>query len=170
MKLCACDLGPLRSAFAPDKIVCRRCGHFTPHGQPANPDRVRAMAAEIRSLAAELAKQWPYVHDLAHDSTRRVQNGHASGPSDPTGSQATDPTRLYVGDRAAVISRLLERALWALRNADEAVGDCLLAAEAPGPAEHVQAPFHDPASLFPGRPDLADAHAAKARRNERGEL
>lgn len=170
MKLCSCELGPLRSPFAADKIVCRRCGHFTPHGQPANPDRLRGHVAEIRSLAAELAGQWPYVHDLAHGPTRRAQNGRASGPSDPTGTQATDQTRLYVAVRAAVISRLLERALWALRNADEAIGDCLLAAETAGPAEHVQAPFHDPATLFPGRPDLAEAHAAKARRAARGEL
>jgi hypothetical protein len=170
MRLCQCS-APLRSTAALDRLRCLRCGHWTPHGWLTTVDRATALTNEIISLATKIGEDYGWVHDLAHDPTRR---GHGNGRS----SDVADPTlalilmherRPYVAAYATIASRLIERAAVAARNADEAVGEALLAAELPGPADHTLAPFHDPTSLYPGRPDLAEAHAAKARRRGRGE-
>lgn len=168
MKLCACP-APLRSTAELERLRCLRCAGWTPHGRLPAPDHAAQLAREAASLATKIADDYAWVHSVAHQPTRRPQNGRSAERSDPTGNQATDPARLTSRTYGLVTARLLERAVKALRSADEAVGDALLAAEPPGPKDHTPAPFHDPTSLYPGRPDLAAAHAAKTRREGRGE-
>jgi hypothetical protein len=169
MKLCSCP-GPLRSTSELERLRCLRCQGWSPHGRLVSVDRAAIQTGEVISLATKISEDFGWVHSLAHDPGRRGHsNGRVADVSDPTGQAATNKQRLVVAAYAAIASRLVERALGALRNADEAIGDALLAAELPGPVDHTPAPFHDPASLFPGRPDLADAHAARARRRARGE-
>ena len=170
-----CPAGPLRDTAAPNQLRCHRCGGWTPHGGLPSPERVTILVAEAISLLTELAlapkQNYRWAHGVAFDPTRRSNGGGArTGHGDPTGARVADPRRAMVRDAAIVAARLLERAVRDLRNADDAIGQALFAAEPPGPADHVQAPFHDPASLFPGRPDLEDSHAAQGRRWGRGEL
>lgn len=167
MRLCHCA-APLRCTTVLDRTRCLRCAGWTAHGRILHPDRTAVLAGEARSLLAKLADDYPYVHDLAHDPTRRPQNGRAAGVSDPTGRAVADTTRQTIRALTVISDRLLERAVRDLRNIDEAIGDALLAAEPPGPVDHTPAPFHD--TIPANRPDLEDAHAARHRRQGRGEL
>lgn len=166
-----CPAGPLRSTTTPDQFRCFRCGGWTPHGGLPSIERVAIVARETASITARLAEDYAWAHSVSFAPTRRGpgSNGRGLPHGDPTGNSVADTRRAAVRDRALLAARLLERALRDLRAADEAIGDALLAAEPPGPVDHTKAPFHDPASLFPGRPDLAEAHAARARRRARGE-
>lgn len=170
MKLCGCP-SPLRSTAILERLRCLRCAGWTPHGRFLNVDRSVIYTNELISLATKIGDDYGWVHDLAHDPTRRGHgNGRSSDVADPTLQLIlTNERRPYIAAYTTIASRLVERAVQALRSADEAIGDALLAAELPGPADHTPAPFHDPSSLYPGRPDLADAHAAKDRRRARGE-
>lgn len=169
-----CPVGPLHDTAIRDPLHCARCEGWTPQGNLPSIDRVTILAREITSLVDRLADDYAWAHSVAFAPTR---NGHVAGAgsngrathSDPAGNAASDPRRAAVRGYAAIAARLTEQAIRALRLADEAIGDALLAAEPPGPKDHTKAPFHDPATLFPGRPDLAEAHAALARRHARGE-
>ena len=181
MKLCVCP-APLRATAELDRLRCLRCGHWTPHGGLPSTERVTILVREATSLAGQLATDYAWAHSVAFDPARRGGGRNAKGVhADPTGSVAADDRRhapghpleghpvgrLAVRDYTAVAARLLERAVRALRAADEAIGEALLAAEPPGPVDHTPAPYHD--SIPANRPDLADAHAARARRHTRGE-
>lgn len=176
MKLCVCP-APLRATAELDRLRCLRCGQWTSHGGLPSPERVAILVREATSLAGQLATDYAWAHSIAFDPARRggTRNGKGSH-ADPTGSVAADDRRLDDGrpvgrlavrDYTAVAARLLERAVRALRAADEAIGEALLAAEPPGSRDHTPAPYHD--SIPADRPDLADAHAARARRHTRGE-
>ena len=183
MRLCGC-LRPLRATQQPERLRCGSCGHWTAHGRPPTVERVAALTREVTSLAGQLATDYAWAHSITYDPTRRGGpttngwGGSRGSHNDPTGTIVADdhrhpdghPTgRLAVADYTIIAARLLERALRALRDADEAAGEALLAAETPGPSDHVRAPYHDPATLFPSRPDLAEAYAARDRRHSRGE-
>lgn len=170
MKLCQCP-APLRSTTTPEHLRCLRCAGWTPHGRLSNVEHIITVTSEAISLVQKLAEDYGWVHDLAYDPTRRGHgNGRTSDVADPTLALVlAGERRPMIAAYATIASRLTERALVALRNADEAIGDALYCAEPPGPADHTPAPFHDPHSLYPGRPDLEAAHAAQNRRRTRGE-
>jgi hypothetical protein len=166
----SCPTGPLRHGDTPDPLRCARCGGWTPHGALPSIERVAILAREVASLTARLADDYAWAHGISFaPNGRSGAGGRRGGHSDPTGGVIADETRITVRAYTAIAARLLETAVRALRSADEAIGDALLAAEPPGPKDHTPAPYHDPATLFPGRPDLADAHAARDRRHTRGE-
>lgn len=165
-----CAAGPLRLGDRPDPLRCSRCGGWTPHRSLPAVDRVSLLAGEAASLAAKLAADYAWAHSIGLAPGRRQEpGGRSGGHSDTTGGVIADDTHIIVRAYATIAARLLEQAVRALRSADEAIGDALLAAEPPGPADHTPAPFHDPATLYPGRPDLEAAHAAQDRRIARGE-
>jgi hypothetical protein len=124
--------------------------------------RLHLACREAHSLLNQLEQ------DLAWDiaPARGDSLGIRGGVSNPTLAAAVDTRGASVRRWRVLAARRLERAIAELRLADEATGAALLAAET-RPPDHVRAPFHD---TFPeGRPDLEDAHAAKARRTGRGE-
>jgi hypothetical protein len=168
MRLCACT-APLRSTAILDRTRCLRCAGWTAHGRMTDPDRVKLLAGDARSLLARLADDYPYAFDLAHSPTRRPQNGRSGSRPDPTGNAVADECRARIRTYTLIVDRLLERVVRDIRSADEASGDALLAAEGPGPAEHTKAAFHDSSPRLIGRPDLDDAYAAQDRRRARGE-
>lgn len=72
---------------------------------------------------------------------------------------------------AGMAAQWVKTAVSNLVLADEAAGLALLKTDPHrGLAEHVPAPYHDPATLRTGRPDLAAALDAQHRRRGRGEL
>lgn len=165
-----CATGPLRHSEHPDPLRCARCNGWTPHGSLPSIERVAILSREVASLTARLTDDYAWAHGIAFAPGSYGGNGgRRHGHSDPTGGVIADTTRVIVRAYTAIAARLLETSVRALRSADEAIGDALLAVEPPGPKDHTPAPYHDPATLFPGRPDLADAHAAMARRQARGE-
>lgn len=168
MRLCACA-APLRSTAMLDRTRCLRCAGWTAHGRMIDPARVKLLTGDIRSILARLCDDYPFVHDLAHHPTRRPQNGRSGMVGDPTGNSVADPSRAAIRAYTLIVDRLLERIVRDVRAADEACGDALYAAEAPGPREHVKAAFHDSSPRLIGRPDLDDAYAAQDRRRARGE-
>jgi hypothetical protein len=168
--LSPCAAGPLLPGDNPELLRCARCSGWTPHGGLPSIERVAILTREITSLTTRLADDYAWAHGIAFapgsgNGAGRRRGGH----SDPTGGVIADQTRITVRAYTAIAARLLEGAVRSLRNADEAIGDALYAAEPPGPKDHTPAPFHDPATLYPGRPDLAEAHAAQDRRHIRGE-
>jgi hypothetical protein len=177
MNLCDCPRGPTRNA-APKLLHCLRCAGWAPQGGLPSRERVDILAREAQSLLAKLAEDYAWARSISF-APQKPGNGQAPAHdddegdpidyADPVGNVVANGRRLVVRAYSTVAARLLERVVHDLRLADEAIGDALLAAEPPGPADHTPAPYHDPATLFPGRPDLADAHAAKARRHTRGE-
>lgn len=165
-----CTPGPLRLGDNPDPLRCARCGGWTPHGELPSRERVTILAREVAGFAARLADDYAWAHGISFaPGGSNGSGGRRQGHSDPTGGVVADQTRILVRFYAAIAARLLETAVRALGSADEAIGDALFTAEPPGPKDHTPAPYHDPATLFPGRPDLAEAHAAKDRRHTRGE-
>lgn len=166
-----CAAGPLRSSEQGDPLRCFRCGGWTPHGGLPSHKRITILAREVSGITGRLAEDYAWAHGIAFAPTARsgAGGGRRKGHSDPTLGVIADDRRIMVRSYAAIAARLLEQAVRALRLADEAAGEALLAAEPPGPADHTPAPFHDPATLYPGRPDLEQAHAAQARRHGRGE-
>lgn len=169
MRLCQCPR-PLRATSSLERLRCLRCAGWTPHGRVPTVERTIAQTGELVSFAAKIGEDYGWVHDLAHDPTRRGHgNGRSTDVANPTLEVLMHERRPLIVAYATVAGRLLERSLITLRQADEAIGDALYCAERPGPADHTPAPFHDPASLFPGRPDLAEAHAAQDRRRARGD-
>lgn len=163
-----CASGPLRLGNQPDPLRCARCGGWTPHGGLPSHERVAILAREVASLAAQFAEDYAWAHSVAFDPTRRPTAGNGrGGHSDPTGSAVTDKRRLMIRAYTAIAARLLEAAVRAMRSADDAIGSALLAAEPPGPKDHTPAPYHD--TIPQNRPDLVEAHAARARRFTRGE-
>jgi hypothetical protein len=169
MRLCQCA-APLRSTAQPDPLRCFACGAWTPHGALPTTQRISLLTSEVASLAAELDAAYAWSHSIGLTGTPLCDGSQTRGRhSDPTGNAIADPARSTIRAYAIIAARLVEQAVRALRSADEAIGEALLAAEPPGPVDHTPAPFHDPATLFPGRPDLADAHSAKDGRHARGE-
>lgn len=161
-----CPSGPFRSV---DPFRCLRCGGWLGHGRLLDPTHHRFLTGEAVSVLKQLADDYPYVHDLAHNPTRRPQNGRSGVAGDPTGNAVADPGRGRIHIYALIVDRLMERIVRDLRHADEACGDALYAAELPGPKEHTKAAFHDSSPRLIGRPDLDDAYAAQDRRRARGE-
>ena len=165
-----CAAGPLHPDDNTDPHHCARCSGWTPHGGLPSTERVAILAREITSLTNRLADDYAWAHGIAFaPASGNGTGGRRGGHSDPTGGVIANQTRITVRAYTAIAARLLEGAVRSLRNADEAIGDALYAAEPPGPKDHTPAPFHDPATLYPGRPDLAEAHAARDRRRARGE-
>lgn len=162
-----CPTGPLRDTEQLEPFRCHRCGGWTPHGALPSIERANILARETASLVAKLAEDYAWAHSVAFAPTRRGSNGRAPGHSDPTGNGTANTKRQIVKDYTTIAARLLERAVRALRSADEAIGDALFAAEPPGPVDHTPAPYHEP--IPANRPDLEDAHAAQHRRQARGE-
>jgi hypothetical protein len=160
--LCRCPR-PVRNTGHPDRrLECIRCGGVTPHGRDIPRDELRKT---IRDAISRLTK---LEEDLSWDlATARAGGIRGSGPSDPTGTLAADPRDGDVRAWRLITCRRLERALAWVVLADDAAGEMCLAAET-RPPDHVKAPYHD-SIVFEGRPDLAEAHAAKARRARRGE-
>lgn len=159
-----CPDGPFRST---NPFRCLRCGGWLEHGRLLEPAHLRALTGEAASFLKQLTDDYPYVHDLAHNPTRRPQNGRSGVVGDPTGNDAADPSRARVRVYALIVGRLVEAAVRDLGHADDACGEALYAAEPPGPAGHVKAPFHD--TIPDGRTDLVEAHEAQDRRRARGE-
>lgn len=163
-----CATGPLRLGNNLDPLRCARCGGWTPHGALPSRERVAILARETASLTNKLADDYAWAHGIAFaPNTTNGTGGRRRGHSDPTGGLITDDTRITVRAYTAIAARLLEQATRAMRHADEAIGDALLAAEPPGPKDHTKAPYHD--TIPDNRPDLAEAHAARNRRLARGE-
>ena len=162
-----CPDGPFRST---DPFRCLRCGGWLDHGQLLDPVQFKFRVVEASSFLGQLADDYPFVHDLAHHPTRRPQNGRSGVVGDPTGNSVCDPRREQIRAYSLIVGRLVEQAVRSLRQADEACGDALYAAEPPGPREHVKAAWHDSSPRLIGRPDLDDAYAAQDRRRERGEV
>lgn len=160
-----CPSGPARST---NPFRCFRCGGWLGHGWLLAPPAVKLLASDAASLLDRLVVDYPFVHDLAHNPTRRAQNGRSGAVGDPTGNNVADPRRARIHAYSLIVDRLVERAVRDLRYADEAAGDALYAAEPPGPQDHTKAPFHD--AIPANRPDLADAHDARDRRRDRGEV
>lgn len=166
MKLCGCP-APLRSTASLERLRCLRCSGWTPHGRLASVDRSIVQTNELASLATKIGEDYGWVHSLAHDPARRGHgNGRAVGVSDPTGQAAANEQRIAMTAYATIAARLTDRALKALRAADEAIGDALLAAESRGPADHTKAAYHDTGGLRYPDPNI---YAAQARRHSRGE-
>jgi len=161
-----CPSGPWRST---NPFRCFRCGGWLGHGRLLQPPDLKLLAGDARSLLGRLIDDYPYVHDLAHNPTRRPQNGRSGVVGDPTGNHVVDPRRARIHTYSLIVGRLVERAVKDLRHADDAAGDALYTAEAPGPADHTKAPFHDSSPRLIGRPDLDEAYAAQDRRRARGE-
>lgn len=162
-----CPRGPTRATEEADPLRCFACGGWTPHGNLPSIDRVSLLAREVASIVERLADDYPCGHSVSFAPTR---NGHGGGNgstrSDPTGNAVADPRRATVQGYTAVAARLLERAVHALRSADEAIGEAVLAAEPPGRAGHTKAAYHDTAGLRYPEPEV---YAAQARRHARGE-
>jgi hypothetical protein len=124
--------------------------------------RLQLACREAHSLLNQLEQ------DLAWDVAPAKSEGLGirGGVSNPTLAAVVDTRGASVRRWRVLAARRLERAIAELRLADEATGAACLAAET-RPPDHVRAPYND---TFPdGRPDLEDAHAAKARRTGRGE-
>jgi hypothetical protein len=137
------------------------------HGRLLEPAHLKVLVGDAVSFLTQLADDYPYVHDLAHNPTSRPQNGRSSAVADPTGNQVADAGRARIHVYALVVDRLIEGAVRDLRHADEAAGDALYAAEPHGPKDHTRAPYHD--TIPDNRPDLDEAYAAQDRRRARGE-
>lgn len=175
MKLCVCP-APLRNTAELDRLRCLRCSGWTPHGGLPSTERVAILIREATSLAAQLATDYAWAHSVAFDPARRGGGRSSKGVhSDPTGSVAADDRRLDDGrpvgrlavrEYTAVAARLLERAVRALRAADEAVGEALLAAEPPGPTDHTKAAWHDNGRLRYPDPAVYEAQASRRVRGE----
>lgn len=161
-----CPAGPFRSV---DPFRCLRCGGWLGHGRLLDPAHFRFLTGEATSLLKQLAGDYPFVHDLAYNPTRRPQNGRSGIVGDPTANSVVDPRRARIEVYTVIVGRLVEDATRKLRRADEACGDALYTAEPPGPKEHTKAAFHDSSPRLIGRPDLDDAYAAQDRREARGE-
>ncbi|MGH9002509.1 MAG: hypothetical protein ACRDYV_05210, partial [Acidimicrobiia bacterium] len=163
--LCRCPGGPLRNTAHPDRrLWCSACLGATPYGRPIPRDQLHKTVRDATSRLAKLEE------DLSWDiGTARAGGLGAigrSGTSDPTGDLVTDPRDAAVRAWRLVAYRRLERALAWLLLADEAAGAMCYAAET-RPPDHVQAPYFD---TFPtGRPDLEEAHTARANRATRGD-
>lgn len=170
MRLCRCDPGPVHDR---GELRCKTCGEWAAHGQPLEPWRIGRLSGEVRSLTGRIGTDLRYAVEVAYGlASTGASNGvrSAPGPSDPTSSRVLG-RRAVVADWASLSSRLAERALVYLRLADEAAGMALFVAEPDrGGTDHVKAAWHDPAALYSGRPDLAEAHEAQQRRRKRGEL
>lgn len=178
MRLCVCT-APLRDPDGAERLRCARCSGWAADGGLPSPERVAILVREATSLAAQLAVDYRWAHSVAFDPARRDSAGGGNGRGrhgDPTGNVVADDRRtkegrpvgrLAVRNSTAVAARLLERVVRDLRSADEAIGEALLAAEPPGPRDHVRAPYHD--TIPANRPDLEDAHDARRRRHARGE-
>lgn len=163
-----CAAGPLRLGGNPDPLRCARCAGWTPHGGLPSIERVAILAREVVSLTGKLADDYAWAHGISFAPKTNIgTNGRRHGHSDTTGSIVTERTQIIVRAYTAIAARLLEHAVRGLRSADEAIGDALLAAEPPGPKDHTPAPYHD--TIPQNRPDLVEAHAARARRFARGE-
>lgn len=168
MTLCACAT-PVRSLARRDRLRCYRCGGWTAYGRPHNAERAQLAAGQITSLAARTSTDLAWLASVVHQPTRRSAPGRATTTADPVlGAVITNEAR-PVSAYATIAARAVERALAWLHVADTAAGHALLAAEPAGLADHIPAPYHDPAVLYPGRPDLVEAHAAKERRAQRRE-
>jgi len=173
MKLCGCP-APLRSTASLERLRCLRCAGWTPHGRLPTTDHGLMVTNEIISLAAKMGDDYPWVHSLACDPARRGHSdGRNPGVSDPTLNailtnerRPKNQRRPGVVDYGTIAARLTERALKALRAADEAIGEALLAAELPGPADHTKAAYHDTGGLRYPDPNI---YAAQTRRHSRGE-
>jgi len=167
VRLCHCP-SPLRSTATLERLRCLRCAGWTPHGRPNPVERTIGYTNELISLATKLSEDWGWVYDLAHDPTRHGHStGRSSGSADPTLELIlTGERRPRIAAYATITSRLLDRAVVAMRNADQACGEALLAAEPPGPKDHTKAAFHDTGGLRYPEPEI---YAAQARRHARGE-
>lgn len=160
MRLCECPT-PVRRLDSHDRLRCHRCQGWTPHGRPLTRPRLERTTDDIASLTGRLAD------DLAWDLARRGDTARgAPGPSDPTQAAALDQRQRRVADWAALAGRMVERAREWLLLADQAAGEMLQAAD-PGPPEKTLGPWYP--EVPSGRPDIVEAHRAKARRADRKE-
>jgi len=159
-----CPSGPFRST---NPFRCFRCGGWLGHGRLLEPAYFKLLVSDAVSLLGQLADDYPFVADLAHNPTRRPQNGRSGVVGDPTGNAVADPARARIHAYTLIVDRLIEQTVRDLRHADDAAGDALYAAEPPGPKDHTRSPYHDP--IPDNRPDLEDAYAAQDRRRARGE-
>lgn len=169
MRLCACPR--VSRVGSSDPLRCGRCSLWTPSGRPATREKAVRAAEEAISLLTRSQEDYAWlVGSLYGLQRRRGSAGGASGNrlawSDSTGDLAGSEAHLRARAYASLASRFLLRALLELRRADEAIGEALYALD-PGPVPKVDFAVTD---VVPsGRPDLAEAHAARARRWARGE-
>jgi hypothetical protein len=161
-----CLSGPFRST---DPHRCLRCGGWLDHGRLLEVSQLKLLAGDASSILSRIGDDYPWVVDLAHNPTRRPQNGRSGVVGNPTANAAADPARARIRAYTLIVGRLVEDAVRSLRHADDACGEALMAAEPPGPREHVKAAFHDSSPRAVGRPDLDEAYEAQDRRRARGE-
>lgn len=170
--LCACP-APLRDTSSPTRRHwCVRCGGATPFGRRLSLEETARLVGQAHSFLDRLLPDMTYATQACYGLRSHPSEG--GGP--PAGGHS-DPTLNGVASREAAMVFLALAAQWVkqatawLAKADEAAGLALLRTDPHrGPADHTPAPYHDPATLYAGRPDLAQAHAAKARRADRGDL
>lgn len=133
-----------------------------------------------QSILERLRTDLRLAHEAVYGINARPDDGGrpAGSHSDPSarpGRGNPDDQRPDRWEESAALLTLagkwLTTATAHLVNVDDAVGRALLKTDPHrGIPDHVQAPFHDPQALYPGRPDLQAAHAAKQRRHARGDL
>lgn len=167
-KVCGC-LRPVNPTVH-DRLHCATCDRPTAHGQLPPIGVLLNDIEEAAYLLGRVAAEYRWAYDLAHDPTRRNTPGAGHGHGgDPTGAIISDEHRQETRALTVIAARRVDNAVLELRSAWAALGEAIQAQELPGPAPHVQAAYHDPATLIPGRPDLANVFAAQERRHARGE-
>lgn len=168
--LCHCP-SPLRDTGSPTRrFHCTRCGGATPSGRRLNLEDVAHLVATAHSVLDRLLTDMTYAHEAVYGLRERP-----AGEGGPPGGAHSDPVLSAVSQRDDALRLMALAAQWVkqatawLMNADEAAGLALYKTDGHrGLPDHTPMPYHD--TIPTGRPDLAQAHAAKSRRDGRGEL
>lgn len=169
MEVCRCD-APLRDTSSPTRRSwCSRCGGVTAYGRRLSLEETRRLVEQAHSLLERILTDITYATESVYGIQASLgEGGRPSGHSDPT-SRINQERRSDSATFLALSAQWVKQSVAWLTNADEAAGLALYGTDPHrGPTDHVKAPHHD---TFPaGRPDLAQAHDAKAKRSARGEL
>lgn len=168
--LCVCEQ-PLHADDS-TRWWCKACGGAAPRGRRLPQREALEVCDRAAGITARLRADLVYAEQATYGIRARPDHAaHQTGHSDPTAGGVTGGPRSDAGQWVALAGQWARQALAWLVLADEAAGRALIATDPHrGQADHVAAPYHDAQTLYPGRPDLQLAHAAKQRRAQRGEL
>lgn len=167
MNLCDCPTPTRRIGEGNvDRLRCADCGGYTPHGPDLDPAELRRRVRFAIGRLLNLAEEYRWASEYVPRKAVHVSVS-GSGTADPTGNSATDPVVARIAAWRTIAARAIDQLLERADLADAALGEARYVAD-PGPADHVRSAYHD--AIPANRPDLVEAHAAKARRRGRGEL
>lgn len=164
MNLCVCPR-PVRDLAHVDRLRCAACAGLTPYGRTPDPTVLRRQVQHAIGRLLHLVDEYRWACEYVPRRPPAV--GRNGDRSDPTGNGAVDPQAATIAAWRTVAARAIDQLLERADLADAALGEARYVAD-PGPSDHVRAPYHEPVPA--NRPDLVEAHAAKARRRARGDL